>query len=473
MLDWAHLDKYRENNRLEAKKAQGGLPHSIWETYSAFANTFGGIILLGVVEGPDKAFRSVPLPDPDQLIADFWNTIGDPDAVSVNILNEQSVQVAESGGNRIVVVEVPRADRHDRPVYIGRDPFSGTYRRSGEGDYRCTADEVRAMMRDRADISQDTRVMEHMTEEVLAEDTVCRYRALAEQTHPEQGWSALPAPAFLQCIGAAAPGKDKRLHPTAAGLLMFGREPEILREFPNYLLDYQERDDTAPAGGTVRILSGSGGWSGNLFDFYCRVSRRLCQTLSGPDGGAPEDPLLGRALREALVNALTHADYYDRRGLLIQKLPNQIRIANPGAFRVDARKALNGGVSDPRNAALIRMFHLIGTGGEAGGLSAIRAVWQARGWQAPEILESFGPDRTVLTLPLSRPAASGAADPEACRQRIVEFLTEAAAATAREIAEGLGLPGAQVAAHLSALAAQGALTEEADGQGIVRYCLKA
>lgn len=145
MLNWEHLEQYRENNRLEAKKAQGGLPESIWETYSAFANTRGGLILLGVIEQEDKTFASVPLADPDQLAADFWNTLNRPGVVSRNILEPEDVLIRESGEDRIVVIRVPEAEC--KPVWIGSDPYSGSYWRSGEGDYRIPAEAVARMLK--------------------------------------------------------------------------------------------------------------------------------------------------------------------------------------------------------------------------------------------------------------------------------------------------------------------------------------
>lgn len=188
MLHWGDLNKYREGNRIEVKKAVGGLPKSLWETYSAFANTNGGSILLGVEELPDKSLHAVALPDPDKLIADFWNGVNNRELVSVNILTNKNVRVEETDGNRIVVIEVPRANRMDKPVYLGADPFAGSYRRNGEGDYHCTKDEVRNMMRDQSNIPQDARVLEQLGLDAFDYESVRRYRTRLQNIRPDHVW---------------------------------------------------------------------------------------------------------------------------------------------------------------------------------------------------------------------------------------------------------------------------------------------
>ena len=93
MIDLSNLSQYRENNRIEAKKALGGLPHSIWETYSAFANTLGGLLLLGVEELADKSLHAVDLPDPERLVKEFWDQVNNPNKASVNILSSKDVTI--------------------------------------------------------------------------------------------------------------------------------------------------------------------------------------------------------------------------------------------------------------------------------------------------------------------------------------------------------------------------------------------
>ena len=146
MLDFGNLQQYRENNRIEAKEALGGLPESIWETYSAFANTDGGVILLGVEELPDKALHALDILDPQWLIEDFWKLVNDPAVVSANILDEEAVHIHTVDGKQIIAITVPPAPAHLRPVYLNNHPYRDTYRRDGEGDRRCSREEVEAMM---------------------------------------------------------------------------------------------------------------------------------------------------------------------------------------------------------------------------------------------------------------------------------------------------------------------------------------
>ena len=145
MLDLDNLQQYKETNRIEAKQAVGGLPHSIWETYSAFANSDGGLILLGVAERKtDKTLYSVKLPDPWRLVAQFWEGVNNPRNVSKNILRKSDVTVECVDGNEIVVISIPKAKKADKPVYIGGNQDVAYYRR-GESDIRIPKDRLEKM----------------------------------------------------------------------------------------------------------------------------------------------------------------------------------------------------------------------------------------------------------------------------------------------------------------------------------------
>ena len=147
MLDFMNLQNYREDIRIEAKEALGGLPESIWETYSAFANAEGGVILLGVEELPDKRLHALDLLDPRWLLEDLRAGLNDPDLVSVNILTEEHITIHTVDGKQIVAVTVPQAPAEKRPVYVRQDGQWIAFIRRGEGDFRCTEEEMAQMYR--------------------------------------------------------------------------------------------------------------------------------------------------------------------------------------------------------------------------------------------------------------------------------------------------------------------------------------
>ena len=161
MLDFFNIEKYKENNRLEAKAAAGGLPKSLWATYSAFANTNGGIILLGVTEDAQHQLHVEGVNDADALVIDFWNIINNQSKISINVLNDKDVIVREFDGKKIIIISVPRAQRYDKPIYLDGNLFS-SYKRNGEGDYRCTKEVIQAMLRDASPKTQDMLVLGNM-----------------------------------------------------------------------------------------------------------------------------------------------------------------------------------------------------------------------------------------------------------------------------------------------------------------------
>ena len=146
MFDVRHIERYRENGHLEAKLATGGLPRSIWETYSAFANTRGGLILLGVEELEDHSLRIQGLLNAQEMLEEFLALVRDPKVASADLVGEKGGEVVPTAQGDILVLRIPPAPRNLRPVYVGGDPYRGSYRREGEADLHCTAEEVAAML---------------------------------------------------------------------------------------------------------------------------------------------------------------------------------------------------------------------------------------------------------------------------------------------------------------------------------------
>lgn len=407
MIDITAVLSSTENVNIEAKLASGGIPSSIWETYSSFANTFGGTILLGVEE-IKATHQLVPkgVTDPHKTIVEIWNTLNNPQKINNNILLESHVYCLNQEGKDIVVIEVPRADRHDKPIYVGQDMFKGTYRRNHEGDYHCRREEVLAMLRDQSAESSDSTLVDQITLSDLNAESIYRYRMTFKNKRPSHVWNKLSDEEFLIKIGAAKKGTDAVVHPTRAGLLFFGDFMTIVDEFPNYFLDYRERlsSDTR---WSDRVYSGDGTWSGNIFDFYFKIIDRLTSDVKKPfqlDSNMlrMDETPIHSALREALANAIIHADYFGLCGIVIDKEFRKITISNPGSFRISVDAAIEGGISDARNARIFNMFSLIDVGERAGsGLCNLFNVWDESGFDRPVLEENIDPDRITLKLHLA------------------------------------------------------------------------
>ncbi len=496
MFDISQFDTYKEDNRREVKKAKGGLPRSLWDTYSAFANCYGGVIILGVDENEDGSWKTTGLDNESKLRKDFWDTINNVTKVSANLLADDDVRTYNVGNDTVMVITVPPASRDQRPIYINNDIFKGTFRRNWEGDYHCTSSEVRAMLRDQTEHTMDMKILENWSIKDLNQETIQAYRNMHRSWKPGHVWGMLQDEEYLRNIGAAAISKeDGQMHPTAAGMLMFGDEYNIVREFPEYFLDYREMLDPTIRW-TDRLQSSSGEWSGNIFDFYFRVYNKIAKDIKTPfklvGNERIDDTPVHKALREALANCLVNTDFYLPRGVVIKKCNDKLILENPGYIRIGKFQMRRGGESDPRNKGLMKMFNLINIGERAGsGVPDIFRTWEELGWEEPIIEERYGDAaRTSLFLSFIEKQAKKTSEKNKRKKQakktseikqakktienkniILEFIRKNGDSKVSEIAELLNLSPARTRAVLKELIVEGKIATSGRTKGKIYFLL--
>lgn len=187
---------------IECKEAENNVPRSAYESYSAFVNTKGGYIILGVKEDkkkilPEERFIIQGIQNSKKQVEDFWNTINSS-KVNRNILKDEDVFIVKESGISLIVIKVPRADYKMRPIYVGENPYKETFKRNNEGDYHATEHEIRGMIHDQNPDGNDGMILEYYTilvaweeegwvQPELIEDTALNQVTLYLKMIPEHG----------------------------------------------------------------------------------------------------------------------------------------------------------------------------------------------------------------------------------------------------------------------------------------------
>ena len=140
-----------ESVDLECKLAagrdgKGQLPADFWPTYSAFANTRGGTVLLGIKEKQGR-FSLHGVDEPERIISDLFNLVNNPNKVSTNLLTDRHVQIISVAEKNLIQINIPAASRQQKPVYLNGNPLKGnTFRRLHAGDRPCDDETVKRML---------------------------------------------------------------------------------------------------------------------------------------------------------------------------------------------------------------------------------------------------------------------------------------------------------------------------------------
>ena len=401
-----------ENSEIEFKSAKGGLPESFWETFSAFANTNGGIIVLGI-----KEKNGVFYPDgfdKQQLQTykkRFWDCAHNKEKVSATMLTERDVIDAEIDGNFFLLFRIPRASYDIRPVFLTRNPFGNTFKRNHEGDYHCTDSEIRQMFADahHSTLPFDNQILPNYSMSDIDTETLRGYRQrfiLRKNNHP---WNELDDFNFLCKIGAYRIDRESGQEGfTRAGILMFGKTESITDQAccPWYFVDYQEKlSNNMNERWSDRIYA-DGSWNSNLYQFFFKVYNKLVQTLPVPFSlngiERTEETAAHIAIREALVNSLVHSSYAEQGNIVIIREKDKIIFRNPGRMLITIDDFYSGSQSVCRNPIIQKFFIQLGYGEKAGsGADFIIKGCRENQWHMPELIENVQPDTVSLYLYMS------------------------------------------------------------------------
>ncbi|WP_414838911.1 helix-turn-helix domain-containing protein [Carnobacterium sp. TMP28] len=316
----------KEGKHIEYKEGKKALPKDFWETYSSFANTDGGIVVLGIAEGEKGHFEIIGVDNEDKILSELFTSLNNKQKVNYNCIQEDRVTVRIFDGKKVIEIFVPQAPQNKKPIYLNQN-VKKTYIREYETDRHASEDELKYMIRNSKD-DLDNELLENYDIQDLSRTSIEDYRRMLIGEDEDSKFIGMPIEDLLIEVGAYK--KDRNASSggyklSTGGLLFFGKYNSITDLIPHFHLDYQNK--AMSSGRWIdRVATGDPSYPNiNVFDFFRIVLQKLKITLSEE---FQLDDELSRssvtsdfeiALREGLANALIHADYNHNEAIVCVK----------------------------------------------------------------------------------------------------------------------------------------------------------
>ncbi|WP_127841360.1 ATP-binding protein [Actinomyces wuliandei] len=355
-----------DDARTEVKSAAGGLPKSLWETVSAFANTDGGTIILGLDERED--FAPAEGFDADRIVNALVAGLRNDPKVSPLPGDAYRIERAIVDGAPVVVLEVyslrGQPGVHLPCHIVARGVGRGSYKRVDDHDHHLSTYEIYMLQTSYQPQGTDRAVVPGAAFEELSPDLLQRMlaRLRASGSHALDGLAGDDVRGALRRLGVL--GADDV--PTLAGFLCLATYPQ--QRLPKLTVDVAVHPETTKSHrGDVRFVDRrtcDGPLPVAVEDAVNAVARHLGRSRR-VEGMAGVDVLEipEEVLREAVTNAVTHRDYSQQalgQQVAVDVYPDRVEVASPGGF-YGTRSVHNvsEGRSDSRNPDLARLLTLV------------------------------------------------------------------------------------------------------------------
>ncbi|MFF0577055.1 ATP-binding protein [Streptosporangium saharense] len=394
---------------VEVKASRTELPKTTRETLSAFANTCGGVLILGLDE--TKGFAPTGVGNPVKLSSDLAALCSADMEPALRPL----IRVHDFEGVKIVVAEIPEVAPGQRPCfYRGAGMTKGSFVRVGDGDRRLTSYEVQLMLSSRGQPRDDEQGVPgaglEVLDQVAVEAFVARLRVGRPYAFKDLGYHDV-----LRRAKVLIAGPDGKEAVSLAGLLALGSYPQ--EHFPQLLVSFVHYPTPGsgdiPADGTRFLdnLVAEGPVPIMVRDTLAAIRRNMARRAVITGAGREDTwEYPETALREAVVNALVHRDLSSMAcgtKIQVEMYPDRLTIRSPGGLfgPVTLDSLADEGVSSARNATLMRILEDVPIPGETrtvcenrgSGIRAMVASLRAVGMSPPQFDDRVS--TFVVTIP--------------------------------------------------------------------------